>query len=66
MKKQIKLIPGYDPDKYRDELCEISWKKSRAKTIEEHIKYIMIGKNRKTPPVILSEKKNLVANPGNK
>ena len=23
MQQKIKLTPGYDPDKYRDELCEI-------------------------------------------
>jgi len=46
MSSEIKLKPGYDPDKYRDELCEISWIKSGAKTLEEYLLY-MKEKHRK-------------------
>ena len=40
MKEEIVLKPGYDPDKYRNELCENSWIKSGAKTLEEYVLYI--------------------------
>ncbi|MCL2064338.1 MAG: hypothetical protein FWG98_08205 [Candidatus Cloacimonetes bacterium] len=39
-KKKIKLIPGYNPDKYRDELCEQGNKIRATMTSEEYINYI--------------------------
>jgi len=41
MEKEIVLTDGYDPDKYRDDLCERSWKESGAKTVKQHLKYLM-------------------------
>ena len=41
MEKEFILTDGYDPDKYRDDLCESSWKESGAKTIKQHFKYLM-------------------------
>jgi hypothetical protein len=35
MAKKIKLEPGYDPDKYRDELNQSIWKDSGYKTGKE-------------------------------
>ena len=40
MEADIKLTSGYDPDKYRNELCESSWITSGAKTLEEYVIYI--------------------------
>jgi len=34
-KKEIKLNPGYDPDKYRDELCELSFKNQGTMSYRE-------------------------------
>ena len=39
MEKKIVLKPGYDPDKYRDEIHDMMWKESGAKTHEEFWKY---------------------------
>ena len=39
MEKEIVLEDEWDPDKYRDELCERAWKDSGATTLEEFIQY---------------------------
>jgi hypothetical protein len=33
--KKIKLEKGWDPDKYRDDLCRRRWKESGAKNLDE-------------------------------
>ena len=35
MSKAIELKPGYDPDKYRDELCELSIKNQGTMSYRE-------------------------------
>ena len=40
MEKQIKLTPGYDPDKYRDELCKKGQRIRSTMTSQEYITYI--------------------------
>jgi len=37
MSKEIKLKLGYDPDKYRDKLCEIFNKNQGSMSIEEYL-----------------------------
>jgi hypothetical protein len=39
MDKQIELEDDWDPDKFKDELCEDAWRESGAKTLEEFIKW---------------------------
>jgi len=39
-KEELVLEEGWDPDDFRDKLCEESWKRSGAKTLEEHIKFV--------------------------
>jgi len=39
-KDSIILEKGWDPDKFRDELCEESWEKSGATTLEEYFQYV--------------------------
>jgi len=38
-KEELVLEEGWDPDEFRDRLCEAAWKRSGAKTLEEHIKF---------------------------
>jgi len=38
-KEEIVIKDDWDPDKYRDELCEWAWKRSGAKTLKELIDY---------------------------
>ncbi|MCL2064014.1 MAG: hypothetical protein FWG98_06540 [Candidatus Cloacimonetes bacterium] len=40
MSKEIRLKPGYDPDKYRDELCKRGEKIRSTMTSQEYITYI--------------------------
>jgi hypothetical protein len=40
MGKTMILEEGWDPDKYRDELCERRWRKSGAKTGREYMKWL--------------------------
>jgi len=37
MSEKIKLKPGYDPDKYRDELCEIYNREQGSMTDHEYM-----------------------------
>ena len=39
-KKRIKLKPGYDPDKYRNKLCEQGRRIRETMSSQEYIKYI--------------------------
>ena len=48
MATKIKLKPGYDPDKYRDELCAIGQKIRKTMTPREYLIYIN-EKARKSP-----------------
>ena len=56
MKEEILLKPEYDPDKFRNDLCERSWIKSGAKTLEEYVLYIK-EKHRKFSEQRLYERK---------
>jgi len=40
MGKEIKLTPGYDPDKFRDKLCEQGQKIRATMSRKEYIQYI--------------------------
>ena len=40
MREEIKLTPGYDPDKYRDELCKKGQSIRSTMTSQEYINYI--------------------------
>ena len=39
MRDEVKLKPGYDPDKYRDKLCEIFNKNQGSMSIQEYLAY---------------------------
>ncbi|MCL2064336.1 MAG: hypothetical protein FWG98_08195 [Candidatus Cloacimonetes bacterium] len=40
MSKEIELKPGYDPDKYRDKLCEQGRRIRETMSSHEYIQYI--------------------------
>ena len=40
MSKEIELTPGYNPDKYRDEICERMQKIRKSMTDKEFLDYV--------------------------
>ena len=40
MKKEIELIPGYDPDEFRNQLCEKGEKIRKTMSQQEYLIYI--------------------------
>jgi len=49
MENEEKIVEErWDPDKYRDDLCKASWKRSGAKTTWEHLLFLQ-EQSRKCP-----------------
>jgi len=40
-KDEIVLEEGWDPDDFRDKLCEDAWKRSGAKTLKQFVAFRM-------------------------
>ncbi|MCL2064015.1 MAG: hypothetical protein FWG98_06545 [Candidatus Cloacimonetes bacterium] len=65
METKIKLKPGYDPDKYRDKLCEIFNKNQGTMTMRDYMIY-RSEKLRKSPLFRKFENEDEALKPENK